>query len=76
MFFFAIPFEQLEMQVVSNKATEGDTPPVGCSSRNSVIETPGVCPPLQSTAIGKNFFKLIANNLMEVAVYSYLLYYT
>ena len=54
MFIYYIDrsLEALEMQVVTNKGTEGDTPPVGCSSRNSVMDTP-VCLPLQSTAIGK-----------------------
>nr|XP_045624558.1 pecanex-like protein 1 isoform X2 [Procambarus clarkii] len=34
-------FEAIEMQVVSSKGGESETPPVGCSSRNSIMEAPG-----------------------------------
>ncbi|XP_076061039.1 pecanex isoform X2 [Oratosquilla oratoria] len=32
------PYEAIEMQVINGKGTESETPPVGCSSRNSIIE--------------------------------------
>ncbi|XP_071550449.1 uncharacterized protein pcx isoform X2 [Panulirus ornatus] len=34
-------FEAIEMQVVNSKGGESETPPVGCSSRNSIMEAPG-----------------------------------
>ncbi|XP_069973130.1 pecanex-like protein 1 isoform X2 [Penaeus vannamei] len=34
-------FEAIEMQVVNSKGGESETPPVGCSSRNSIMEASG-----------------------------------
>lgn len=51
------------MQVVNSKGGESETPPVGCSSRNSIMEASGTHTSQPPATIGKEFLFFLFSDL-------------